>query len=162
MVDMSSDTRNAKLAFDTLTVYLRRNSWAATIISGQTAYRAEKNSDVCPIDYFFQIKEELEQFLFYISPKINVLKHMLPNVAEYICRANHGLRIGNFEVDFNDGQISFKSSMNFKGLELTEKLIENVIEPALIAFDEFFPGLANVIADIDTPARAIRKVEYGK
>lgn len=40
-------------------------------------------------------------------------------------------------------------------------MLDNVIQPALAAFDEFFPAAAQVIAGIQTPVEAIRSVEYG-
>lgn len=47
----------------------------------------------------------------------------------------------NFELDFRDAQVSLKSSLNYKDVELSEQLIDNVIQPALVAFNEFFPAL---------------------
>lgn len=159
---MSADTPNGEKAFATLTQYLKDRGWKTERLSGDTAFKSEKEGDLCPLLYYFQIKVDLEQFLFYIVPHINLFEQMLQPTAEYTCRANHGLRIGNFELDFKTGRLSFKSSLNFKGVELSPVLIDNVIEPALTAFDEFFPGAANVIAGVDSPVDAIRKMEYGE
>jgi hypothetical protein len=55
-----------------------------------------------------------------------------------------------------------RAASTSKSVQLSEQLIDNVIQPALTAFDEFFPGLADVIAGIETPASAMAKAEYGK
>ena len=39
-------------------------------------------------------------------------------MAEFLTRANYGLRIGNFEMDFEDGEVRYKSSVDFEGIEL--------------------------------------------
>jgi|SRR6516165_7643146 hypothetical protein len=158
---MDEPHQNGLRAFDTLQRYLGDKGWSFERIKDDYALRSETEGELCPLTYYFQIKLELEQFLFYIVPKITLLKDMLHPAAEYICRANFGLRIGDFELDYRDGQVQFKSSINFKGVELDKILIDNTIAPALTAFEEFFPGLANVIAGLETPAKAIRKAEYG-
>ena len=94
-----------------------------------------------------------------IVPEINLTKDLLQPSAEYICRVNSGMRIGNFELDFRDGAVSFKSSINFKGVTFSERLIDNVIQPALTAYDESYPGLVRVLAGLDTPKNAIAKIE---
>jgi hypothetical protein len=159
---MSGATPNGQKAFETLTQYLNVHGWNAERLAEQTAFKAHKEGELCPLVYYFQIKSDLEQFLFYVVPDINLFEQMLQPTAEYVCRANHGLRIGNFELDFRAGRLSFKSSLNFRGVELTDRLLDNVIQPALTAFDEFFPGASNVIAGLDSPADAIRKMEYGE
>jgi hypothetical protein len=158
---MSEDSNNDQPAFRNLASYLKDKGWQVDEIESGSAFKSSKDGELCPLIYYFQIKPDLEQFLFYIVPHINLLEQMIPPAMEYVCRANVGLRIGNFELDVRDGQITFKSSVNYKGLELSAQLIDNTIQPALTAFDEFFPGLANVIAGIETPASAIAKAEYG-
>ncbi|MGJ4951523.1 YbjN domain-containing protein [Bradyrhizobium sp. HKCCYLS20291] len=156
-----SDDRNDSPDYRNLLSYLAGRNWQAEEIEPGSALRVLQAAELCPLKYYFQIKHELDEFLFYIVPEITLLEQMRPPVAEYVCRANAGLRIGNFELDFRDGQVCFKSSVNFKGIGLSERLIDNVIRPALVAFDEFFPGMAEVIAGVETPARAIAKAEYG-
>jgi hypothetical protein len=158
---MAEDSKNGQHAFQVLARYLRDNGWQVEEIEPGSAFKSSKDGELCPLIHYFQLKTDLEQFLFYIVPHINLLEQMIPLAMEYICRANVGLRIGNFELDVRDGQVTFKSSVNFKGLELSAQLIDNTIQPALTAFDEFFAGLADVIAGIETPASAMAKAEYG-
>lgn len=155
-----STTRNRAKALAALTRYLEGKPWPVTKVR-EMAYQADVPGDLCPLTFYFQIPDEQEQFLFYIAPKIQFFEHLLPDAAEYVCRANYGLRIGNFELAYRTCQVNFKSSINFKDVELTEQWIDNVIQPSLKAFDEFFPGLAEVLAGVETPLNAIEKAEYG-
>ena len=72
------------------------------------------------------------------------------------------MRIGNFELDYSQAAVCFRSGVNFVGTALTAALIRGAVEPALAAYDEFFPGLARVIAGLDTPEKAIQVIEYGE
>jgi hypothetical protein len=84
---------------------------------------------------------------------------MYAQVAEYITRANYGLRIGNFEMDYSDGEVRYKSSLDFEGEPLTPKLIKNAMYPAVHTMDLYLPGLLGVMYGNKTPAEAIREIE---
>lgn len=157
----STKNANGLAAFETLRQFLQRGNWNATELKGQYAFTARVEAALSPRNYFFQVKIELEQFLFYIAPTLTLMPDMLPGVAEFIARANYGMRIGNFELDYARGKVNFRSSINFEGVPLVEQLIDNAVAPALVAYDEFFPGLVNVFAGIQTPEVAIRAIEYG-
>lgn len=155
---MSSADANRLRAFATLTKYVESREWTVEKIR-PTAFQAKVEGDLCPVDLFFQVHDQFEQFLFYVVPRINLLPDMMPNVAEYICRVNTGLRIGNFATDYENGQVSVKSSVNFEAVELTEQLIDNTVRPALDAYEEFFPSLLDVMAGAETPESAVRKLD---
>jgi hypothetical protein len=159
---MSSTTNNGMEAFRAVRHFLAKREWKVEEIPDASAFKAKVDDELCPRTLFFQVKTEHEQFLFYILPTLTLLPDMLPAIAEFVARANFGMRIGNFELDYRECQVCFRSSVNFKGVPLSEPLIDGVITPALQAFDEFFPGLARVIAGLDTPSKAIRAIEYGE
>jgi hypothetical protein len=144
-----------------LLAWLEARGWSAAPVPGRVAYRLERETELCPVTWYLQLLPEHEELLFYIAPKLELLEAMLAPVAETICRLNHGLRIGNFELDFDGRRVSFKSAARYRGIGLTPALIENTVQPALTAFDELFPALAQIIAGLDSPQRAVRKVEYG-
>ena len=159
---MEFAANNGMEAFQSVRQFLGKGDWDAEEIPGQYTFKATAEGELCPQVYYFQIKVELGQFLFYIVPVITLLPDMFPAVAEFIARANFGMRIGNFELDYEGCQVMVRSSINFKGVPLSETLIEGVISPALEAYKEFFPGLAQVIAGTNTPSHAIRVIEYGE
>ena len=62
-------------------------------------------------------------------------------MAEFVTRANRGMRIGNFELDFDDGEIRYKTSMDVEGGDLTDKMIDNLLRANLTTTDRYFTGL---------------------
>jgi hypothetical protein len=157
-----SENNNGLEAYETLRRYLEENNWDAEEIPGKHAFKAHRTGDMFSSTYYFEIKVDLEQFLLYIVPDFIVPTNDLALVAEYVARVNSGMRIGNFEVDFRNGEIRFKSSINFKDEKLTPALIKGVVEPALDAYETYMPGLVNVIAGIESPVRALNKIDYGE
>jgi len=80
-------------------------------------------------------------------------------VAEFLTRANYGMRIGNFELDFSDGEVRYKSSLDFEGVGLEPIMIRNAIYPAVQTMDRYFPGLIAVVAGAKSAAEAVQVVE---
>ena len=158
---MTSSKNNGSPELELLRRYLSTHDWPAREMEGRDAFQAQKDTELCPVIYYFQLKVDHQEFLFFIVPQITLLPDMLPPAMEFITRANYGMRIGNFELDLRDGQLGFKSSLSYKGDRLSEALIDAAVAAGLRAYDEYYPGLARVIAGLDSPAQAIHTIEYG-
>jgi hypothetical protein len=80
-------------------------------------------------------------------------------VAEYITRANFGFRLGNFELDFNDGEIRFKTSAWPGSAPFVADHVEPLIGAATSTSNRYLPGLAKVIFANASPQQAIAEIE---
>jgi hypothetical protein len=106
-----------------------------------------------------QAIQERERFVFYsILPKF-VPALMRLEAGEYIGRANFGMEIGNFEMDFDDGEVRFRTSVDIEGGVLTEVMIRNLAYTNIAVMDQYLPGLRQVVNDGIEPAKAIVAVE---
>lgn len=105
---------------------------------------------------FAAISAEPEQFVFYINFGPAVPPDRRDQMAQFIARANWGLTIGNFEMDYEDGHVRFKSSIDFQGIELSEALIRNTILAAMNAVETYADLLIEVIAGKD-PKQAVEE-----
>jgi hypothetical protein len=83
-----------------------------------------------------------------------------PPVTRYLTLANYGLVVGNFEMDLSDGEVRFKTSLDFEGCELETRLVRNLVAANLRAFERYFPGLVAVVNGGD-PEAALAAVEGG-
>ena len=79
-------------------------------------------------------------------------------MAEFIARANYGIVLGNFEIDFSDGEVRFKTSIDVEGSELTPALIEPVMYANVLTMDEYLPGLLAVSQGTATPEEAVNQI----
>mmetsp|Transcript_40068 Transcript_40068/g.65000 ORF Transcript_40068/g.65000 Transcript_40068/m.65000 type:complete len:392 (+) Transcript_40068:82-1257(+) len=63
-------------------------------------------------------------------------------MSEFILQANYGLMFGYLDLDLDDGQLSFKTYVDYKGYSLTEacKLIKPALCDALRTARTFFPA----------------------
>jgi hypothetical protein len=78
-----------------------------------------------------------------------------PYVAEALARANHGLSIGNFDIDMDSGDIDFHLGQVIRGQGLGDEVIAGVFSAALAAADRYFPAIVRVMFAGHTPADAV-------
>ena len=82
------------------------------------------------------------------------------NVSEYITRANYGLRYGCFQMDFSDGEISYRMAVNCEGYtDIPEDVIMSCIMIPTRMFETYGDGLVAVIYGFKTPEEAVIEAE---
>jgi hypothetical protein len=146
-------------AFATLGEFLRDDGWHPQQLDRRPIYRVYFAGEHGDVRCYAQIRVDLEQFLFYVIAPVKSPEPMLPAVVEFLTRANYGLRIGCFEVDYTDGEVRYKSSLDFEHETLTPGLIRNAIYPAVHTMDFYLPGLLAVMYGNKTPKEAIAEIE---
>lgn len=150
---------NASQAFATLGQFLEDDEWYPQQLEDKTIYRMGFSGKNGQLTCYAQIQVDLEQFLFYAVAPVKVPEETRMAAAEFITRANYGLRIGNFEMDWSDGEIRYKSSLDFEGAVLTPELIRNAIYPAAQTLDHYLPGLMSTVYGGKSAAEAISSIE---
>jgi hypothetical protein len=156
------ENRNGLQAFDLLSNYLDEDEWFPRRIEGKYAYSMSYSGKNGDLRCYAIVRVDLEEFLFYAVAPVKVPDEVRTAVAEYLTRANYGLRIGNFEMDYADGEVRYKSSVDFEGQTLTSDLIRNAIYPAVHTMDRYLTGLLRTSFGGATPHEAIEEVEGGR
>lgn len=104
-------------------------------------------------------KQEEEQLCFYSISPDKTPEEKRSSMAEFLTRANFGLSIGNFEFDFEDGEIRFKTSIDVEDDRLSQPLIKHLVYTNVVTMDKYVPGIAAIMyADI-SPIAAIAQIE---
>jgi hypothetical protein len=121
----------------------------------QAIFRGESGEWPC----YAIAHEEQQQFAFYSLCPVHAPEEMRMAVAECITRANHHLIIGNFELDFEDGEIRYKTSIDVEGDRLSLALIQQMVYANLAMMDHYLPGIMAVLYGGVSPAEAIAEIE---
>ena len=108
---------------------------------------------------YAQTREEQEQFVFYAVAGVKVPEAARSEVADFLTRANYGLILGNFELDFSDGEIRYKTSFDSEGLDDPTPLFKSCVYANVLTADRYFPGLTAVMYGGSTPEQAVELVE---
>ncbi|MCP4392948.1 MAG: YbjN domain-containing protein [Alphaproteobacteria bacterium] len=147
-------------SFEELGTFLMEKGWYPERLENNNTYKVIHNVGNYSFICLAQLREDLGQFIFYVVAPLVVPLEKRNEVAEYITRANYGLRIGNLEMDFSDGEIRYKSSVDFECEHLSHNLINNAIHPALCSMERYLYGLFSIINEDVIPLDAIASVEY--
>lgn len=86
------------------------------------------------------------------------LEHM-NEVAEYLHRVNYGMNNGNFELDYHDGDVRYKTFITFRGIELSKRIIEDSIAIPLLMFDKYGKSLMKLMLGEGVPAELVAAAE---
>lgn len=138
--------------------FLEQEGWHPQQLEGVPIYQMSFSGEHGSITCYAQVRVEEEILLCYAVAPMQVEEAARPAVAEFITRANYGLWVGNFEMDWSDGEVRYKSSLDFEGVALTSELIRNAISPAVQMMVCYLPGLLDVMAG-KPPARALSEVD---
>ena len=108
---------------------------------------------------YARAREEQEQFLFYAVAGMKVPEPARAEVAEFLTRANYGLVLGNFEMDFSDGEIRYKTSFDAEDIADPAPLFKTAVYANVLTADRYFPGLTAVMYGGSTPQQAVEMQE---
>jgi hypothetical protein len=99
--------------------------------------------------------------VFGYSP-LRVPEGARPAVAETVARANCGLRVGKFELDYDDGEVRFQAAQILMEDSLEENVIDRLLGTTMSMLDMYLPAILSVIYGNELPQDAIRCVEAGR
>jgi len=126
----------------------------------QTVYRLGMGLENGKVDCIVDIRIPDKQVLIFSTCPVNIPENKRKQIAEFITRANHNLILGSFELDFDDGELRFKS--NYVYDDTYPQSEEIFIRNFLISFrmmDKYIPGIMSVLyANLD-PKIAITQIE---
>lgn len=104
-------------------------------------------------------REGHRQALFTSMVPVKIQPEQRPVVAEFLCRANFGLVLGNFEFDYETGGVGYKTSVDVEGGELTSRMVKTQFEVNLATVDKYAKGLIGILYRELTPVQAIAEIE---
>ena len=112
------------------------------------------------VSYIVNVKDD-EYVVYAISPLAadEDDEKMMATMAEFICRANYGLKNGNFELDMRDGEIRYKCFVDSEGITPTTEMVRNSIHCPAAMFDRYSAGIVDIIFGNSTAKEAIAKCE---
>jgi hypothetical protein len=84
-----------------------------------------------PMSCLAWINPQLEAFFFRVVMQLPVQTELRPAVAELLTRINYPLPNGNFALDYETGDLRFKSGIYFGGTSLSKPLVHNLIASSL-------------------------------
>ena len=145
--------------FETVQKFFTDDEWYFMRLDNQTILQMGFQGRNGKWSCYAQVNDEQKLFFFYSVCPVNVPEDKRPLIAEFITRANYGIKIGNFELDFDDGEVRYKTSIDVENDDLTPALISNHVYANIWTMDRYLPGIMSVVYSDEEPIDAIQKIE---
>lgn len=145
--------------FEAVVNFFEEDDWNFLEIEDGKLLRLDVSLENGEYTCYADVNEEVSIFIFYSVCPVKIPPKQRFLIAEFITRANYGIRIGNFEMDFADGQIRYKTSIHVKEERLTPTLVKWLVYDNVNIMDEYFPGIMKVIYGGISPEDALTEIE---
>lgn len=143
---------------DTLIAFFEQDDWQYEqgVAGGLlTAFKGENGQWTCQVG----VLEDRQQVVFLSICPLEAPPDHRHAVSEFIQRANYGLFVGHFEMDFDSGRVQCRTGIDVEGSALTIPLVRNLVYLNVVLMDKYLPGLTLMINGQGSPAAAIRAIE---
>lgn len=90
---------------------------------------------------------------------LNADENVRKDMAEFLTRANYALNLGNFEMDFDDGEIRYKTSHYCGNTIPTFEQIGRNLYVNILTVDRYGDGIAKILFGMGTPKEAVEECE---
>jgi hypothetical protein len=157
--EISQQAFSSRKIFEAIINFFTEDDWAYTKIQGEPTLRLAFQGQNGKWTCYAKAREQQQQFVFYSICPVNVPETKNLAIAEFIARANFGMIIGNFELDFTDGEIRYKTSIDVEGANLTFPQIKRLVYANVMMMDQYLPGIMSVIDSDVEPKDAIAQIE---
>ena len=145
--------------YQKMTGFFNDDGWPVFVLGDAQAlqinFQCTNGSWTC----FAQARDETSQMVFYSVCPVTAPEAKRAQVAEYITRANYGLVVGNFEMDYDDGEVRYKTSIDVEGTELTTELIRPLVYANVWTMDRYLPGIMAVAFGGAAAGAALKMIE---
>jgi hypothetical protein len=160
MTTVNKATKNSLKALESVARVLSEIGWEPQKTKYKGVLRIDFTGENIPIaEAMAEVSAEFERFIYYLNFGDRVAAHQSQQMMEFVTRANFGLVTGNFEFNLDDGEVRFKSSIDFSNTELNETLIRNLIRSSMDAVEQYADAAVKVIRGELKSKEAIDEVE---
>jgi hypothetical protein len=128
------------------------NGWPYSEVRGAPVLLAELSGPAGRWSFYAQAVEEKDMVLLYSICPQRVPKARRLEVSHFLTRANYGLADGNFELDFEDGEVRYKTVLHVHGDEVDGLALKRLLRSNGIAVETYLPTLGLVIAGRPVPS----------
>lgn len=104
---------------------------------------------------FIYVDEEQESLLCntHVSIQIPYTKRLA--VCEFMNRVNYEMANGNFEMDMENGEVRYRTSLDLADTIASKEQILNLIWNGAQTFDNYYPGLLKLLSGDYTSEEAV-------
>jgi len=145
--------------FDTMVRFFREDDWKFRPVEGETTLLMGFQGENGRWQMIARARNPERQVIVFSVLEEHVPEMRRPAMAEFVARANYGMILGNFELDFSDGEVRYKTSIDVEDGELTTGMVKRLVYANVLMMDKYLPGVMDVMHGRAAAADAVTKIE---
>jgi hypothetical protein len=153
----TDDGRSERILGDLKRVFAE-NRWPFAEVRGMPVLLSDLSGVWGRWKFYAQVATDHDAILFYSVCPLRVPEELRLEAAHFLTRANYGLATGNFELDFTDGEIRFKTVLLVDG-EVSPEGVKRAVRANGIAMETYLPGIGAVIAGTGAVPALERRID---
>lgn len=144
---------------DIVKQYFEENDWEyEQSPENDGAFFAGVETDNGDFDVVIVAEDDANQLTCFCVHPDEVPEDRRSDVAEYMVRVNNSTMIGIYDMDFDDGTLRVRSSMNLADMQPTSSMVALLLHGAISTADIYYPGLQAVIEGEASPEEALDEI----
>jgi hypothetical protein len=145
--------------FESVSLFFQQDNWPISQVEGQPAIKMRFQGKNGIWNCLIEVQEARQLIIFYSALPVVVPEARRMALGEYLMRANFGLTTGNFELDFEEGEARFRTSIVAADGSISQVMVKTLVYLNLLTMDRYLPGLLAVMDGNVEPAAAIAQIE---
>ena len=123
-------------------------------------FTLQMKSEISNINYFVGVREKSLSFYGIIQMNADPKdEKLMGQMAEFVCRANHGLKNGCFDLNFENGEICYRSYLDCDGIIPSKNMVGNSIYCIATMYMAYAPAISEILYGDVTAKEAVEKCE---
>lgn len=145
---------------DAVKGFLDGEAWAYEAHPGGSALRLRFKGEAGEWVVLVQeVGAEGGKVVVYSMPANVVPAAARPAAGETVARLNFGMILGNWELDYDSGEIRYKTSADFRGEGVSSGSIRHLVYTNVLMVDRYLPALLAVVFGGRDPAEAVAAID---
>lgn len=145
--------------FKQLVQFLVEEDWGFSRVSGEEELHIQFNGEHAQWMLVVRVLPESQQILCYSYYPQAITETQRPLLVEYITRANHNMILGNFELNWQNGELRYKTSLDANGIQVNATVFKQLIFTNVSLMDQYIGGIEAVTSGTKLPEAAILEIE---
>jgi hypothetical protein len=137
--------RGAEPLLEELRQVFVENRWPFAEVRGAPILLSDLSGPKGSWKFYAHAVEALDLVLLYSVCPLTVPRDRRDEVARFLTLANYGLAAGNFELDFDDGEVRYKTALQVQQSGLDRAAMKRVVRANGVAMEMYLPGIGAVI-----------------
>lgn len=145
--------------FESMLAFFKSIEWPINLTQNPSRVQIDYEGDNANWQCFAEVQEDNSHFAFYSVCPQSAPEEKRAAVAEFLSRANYGLLLGNFEMDYNDGEVRYRTSIIVDNNEDLSLVINHLVYANVGIMDQYVVALVVLLNEDVTAEQAIALAE---